>query len=211
LKKPLIIFGAGGLGREVKTIIDASSDWYAAGYCDDNLPTGAIVQDITVLGGKSYLLDLNSSENVIVAIGNPTIRFNIVQSLKASALIRFPSLIHPRAVLGDNTITIGEGTIITAGCIITTSVIIGKYVLINLNSTIGHDCRIGDFTSIMPGVNIGGQVMLGEQVLVGSGSNILNKVSIGNKAIVGAGAMVLRDVHPGATVMGVPAIEKKKV
>ena len=38
---------------------------------------------------------------------------------------------------------IGAGSIITAGCIITTNIKIGKHSHLNLHTTIGHDCELG--------------------------------------------------------------------
>jgi UDP-2-acetamido-3-amino-2,3-dideoxy-glucuronate N-acetyltransferase len=43
---------------------------------------------------------------------------------------------------------------------------------------------------------------------IGSGATILGGVRIGRGATVGAGAVVTRDVAPGATVMGIPAVDR---
>jgi sugar O-acyltransferase (sialic acid O-acetyltransferase NeuD family) len=128
------------------------------------------------------------------------------QLLKYS--IYFPKLIHPSVILQDPaSITIGAGSIITAGCILTTDVYIGKHVLINLNTTIGHDCAVQDYSSVMCGVNISGEVNIGRSAFIGSGANILNQVSLGESCTVGMGAVVLKDVLQHTTVAGVPAKE----
>jgi sugar O-acyltransferase (sialic acid O-acetyltransferase NeuD family) len=209
IKKPLIIFGAGGLGREVKTIVDILPDWYVEGFCDDMVQPGDKINGIKVLGDSSYLLK-QSASFVVVAIGDPRLKSQVVEKLSASEGIQFVTLIHPRAVLGDvNLIKIGEGSVITAGCILTTSISIGNHVLVNLNSTVGHDVNVGDCSSIMPGANIAGQVKIGCCVLVGSGANVLNKIIIGDHAIVGSGAVVTKDVSEGVTVVGIPARKVK--
>jgi sugar O-acyltransferase (sialic acid O-acetyltransferase NeuD family) len=205
IRRPLIIFGAGGLGREVKTIVDVLPDFFVSGFCDDKVPPGNKISNVPVLGDTNYLLG-QSDAAVVIAIGNPVIKNQIIEKLSKSTRIEFVSLIHPRAVLGDfDSIEIGEGSIIAAGCVLTTSIVIGKHVLLNLNTTAGHDVRIDDGASIMPGVNIAGEVTIGKQVLIGSGANILNRISIGDQAIIGSGAVVRTNIAAGVTAVGVPA------
>ncbi|RAW01285.1 acetyltransferase [Pseudochryseolinea flava] len=205
MKKSLIIFGAGGLGREVKTIVDVLPEWNVSGFCDDHVPVGTTVMGAPILGDTKYLETLKAA-SVVVAIGNPLIKRDIVNKIKQNTNIEFVTIIHPRAVLCDaSTIDVGRGTIITAGSILTTSIRVGQHVLINLNATVGHDAVIGDFTSVMPGVNIAGQVEIASAVMIGSGANILNRIRIGDDAVVGSGAVVLENVLPGKTVVGVPA------
>ena len=120
--------------------------------------------------------------------------------------LKFQTLIHSTAILQDNTrITIGDGSIITAGCVLTTGIKLGKHVLINLNTTIGHDTSIGDYSSIMPGVNLAGQVVIGDGVMVGSGVTIINSIQVGNFSTIGAGSVVNHDIPPNTTAVGVPA------
>jgi sugar O-acyltransferase (sialic acid O-acetyltransferase NeuD family) len=207
IKRPLIIFGAGGLGREVKTIIDLLPDFYLHGFCDDTVPAGKKINGVSVLGNTEYLLSLHDA-SVVIAIGNPVAKNLVAQKLSASKQIEFITVIHPRALLSDlSTINIAEGSIITAGCILTTSINIGKHVLLNLNATVGHDVEIGDYTSVMPGVNIAGEAMIGQQVLIGSGANILNRITVEDRAVIGSGAVVRTKISAGATAVGVPAKE----
>ena len=159
-----------------------------------------------MLGDRYALLKWPAQINVVLAMGMPGLKREISFFLKDSSNLLFPTLVHPRAtILNPDTVTLGEGTILTAGCIITTDVQIGKHVLINLNTTIGHDTAIGDYSSIMPGVNLAGAVSLGEAVLIGSGANIISGVIVGEGATIGAGSVVNRNVDPNKTAVGVPA------
>lgn len=204
-RKELFIYGAGGLGREILSLVKTLSGWSVAGFIDDRVPAGTKVNGLEVLGGKDYLLTYNHETHLILALGDPRIKSEVAKSLENSAII-YPTLVHRAAVLQDNQlIKIGEGSIITAGCVLTTNIRIGKHVLINLNSTIGHDVHIGNYCSVMPGVNIAGEVIIGDCVLIGSGANILNRMVISEKSRVGMGAVVTKPVAPGATVVGVPA------
>jgi sugar O-acyltransferase (sialic acid O-acetyltransferase NeuD family) len=207
MRKPVIIFGAGGLGREVKTIVDILPGWFAVGFCDDHIAAGTMVMGIPVVGDCNYIKGMEQA-SIVVAIGDPIVKRDVVEKLQQRENVDFITIVHPRAICSDSaTIHIGKGAIITAGCILTTSIRIGEHVLINLNSTIGHDSTIGNFSSIMPGVNIAGHVEIGNEVLIGSGANILNRVRVGERAVVGSGAVVLNDVASGQTVVGVPAKE----
>jgi sugar O-acyltransferase (sialic acid O-acetyltransferase NeuD family) len=204
-KKELFIYGAGGLGREILSLINATADWMAAGFIDDNVPRGSEVNGLRVFGGSDFLLTLKVPTYLVLAIGDPQLKCEILKKIK-NPVIRYATIVHPAAILQDkNSIELGEGTIVTAGCTLTTGIRVGKHVLINLNTTIGHDVHIGNFSSIMPGVNIAGEVIIGEAVLIGSGANILNRMVVSDRAKVGMGAVVIHPVQPGTTVVGVPA------
>jgi sugar O-acyltransferase (sialic acid O-acetyltransferase NeuD family) len=207
MKKDLIIYGAGGLGREVLTMVRSLPEWQPIGFIDDNVPAGKDVKGLKVLGGISILDSMTSIPNIVLAVGSPLVKKRLEEQLLKYS-VQFPMLIHPSVILQDAaSIAIGAGSIISAGCILTTDIHIGKHVLINLNSTIGHDCTIEDYTSVMCSVNIAGEVNIGQSAFVGSGANILNQVSLGKACTVGMGAVVLKDVLQHTTVAGVPAKE----
>ena len=82
-------------------------------------------------------------------------------------------------------ITIGDGTLVGHGCILT---------------TLNHDPDPGRRADMLPApIHIGRKVWLGARVTVVPG------VTIGDGAIVGAAAVVTRDVPANAIVAGVPA------
>lgn len=207
MKKEIIIYGAGGLGREVLTMINALPEWQPIGFIDDNVQAGTEVKGLRVMGGLPVIQAMTSTVNVILAVGSPLVKQRLEEQLLKYS-VYFPKLIHPSVILQDPaSITIGAGSIITAGCILTTEIYIGKHVLINLNTTIGHDSRVEDYTSVMCGVNIAGSVNIGRSAFIGSGANILNRASLGESCTVGMGAVVLKDVLQHTTVAGVPAKE----
>jgi sugar O-acyltransferase (sialic acid O-acetyltransferase NeuD family) len=202
MSRKLAIVGAGGLGREVLSLVCALPNWQCVGFYDDGQPTGRLVHDLPVLGGLSHIRP-EAGLWFVVAIGDPHVKAQVVARLPA---VSFATLIHPRALLQDEArISVAEGAIIGAGAVLTTGIQIGAHVLLNLNCTIGHDVRIGNCCSVMPGANLAGSVSLGERVLVGSGANLLHGIAVGDGARVGSGAVVTRNVAAGITVTGVPA------
>lgn len=205
MKKPILIYGAGGLGREILALIRALKDWEPVAFIDDQIKAGSTVSGLNVIGGLSKIMDNQDPINIIVAFGNPASKAALLGKMQKPNIF-FPTLIHPSAILQQpENIQLGKGTVIAAGCILTTDIDLGDHVLVNLNTTIGHNTKIGSFSSIMPGVNIAGEVTVGESVLIGSGANIMNGISLGDRCKVGMGAVVLKSVDPGITVVGVPA------
>lgn len=193
--KSIAIYGAGGFGKEVRSMLDGQRDLYAfAGYFDDHKK-----------GIESVIED--QFDDVIVSIADPGIRMKVVKSWSRKR-IPFDPWISPDVGLHPS-VAIGKGSVICPGVKITVDVKVGEFVIINLNATIGHDVILGDFCSLMPSVNISGNVTLGKGVFIGTGATILQGVTIHDGAIVGAGSLVRHDVGKGETVIGVPAKRKR--
>jgi acetyltransferase-like isoleucine patch superfamily enzyme len=120
------------------------------------------------------------------------------------------------------------------GCTIGDESRIGTFVEIQRDAVIGRRVRVQSHTFICSGVLIEDDVFIGHNVTfindrhpsaegartgawrleptvvrrgasIGSGAVIMCGVTIGEGSRVGAGAVVVADVHPGATVAGVPA------
>lgn len=207
--KKILIYGAGGFGREVHSLVQQINSrvmtYEFIGYIDDGVKKGTMVNDYPVLGTGEDLNNWKEEIFVVLAIGEPKTKKKIAARL-TNPLIRYPVLIHPGSIIGDmNFNTIGEGSIICAGNIITVNTKIGRHVLLNLACTVGHDVVIGDFCSVMPGVNISGEVVIEENVYVGTGAKIINQLTVGRNSIIGSGAVVTKDIPSNCTAVGIPA------
>ncbi|SRR5690554_1027317 len=206
--KDITIFGAGGFGREVKTIIDAINKseptYNFVGFYDDGIQKGTIVNGYPVLGGIQELNEVTSELSLIISIGDPRIKKNILNKIENS-FIKFPTIIHPNASVSSDDVQIGKGTIICEGTIITCNIKIGDFVIFNLMCTVGHDTIIDDYCAFMPSVNISGEVHLHQGVYVGTGAKIINLLEIGQETIVGAGAVVSKSLPAKCTAVGIPA------
>lgn len=207
--KDIAIFGAGGFGREVKTIIDAINEknpnsYNFIGFYDDGKNIGKIINGYPVLGGIEEINALNKELNLVISIGDPKIKKKIISKIDNNN-IKYPSLIHPNALISKDSVKIGEGSVICAGTILTCNIEIGKFVILNLMCTVGHDTVIEDFCAFMPSVNISGEVIIQSCVYVGTGAKIINLLSIGYNTIVGAGAVVSKSLPANCTAVGIPA------
>lgn len=206
---PLVIFGAGGLGREVLVLVQqlnaARPAWDVRGFYDDRAPATPAVAGLPYLGTSA---DLNTTAEplaVAVAVGSPTGRAAVVARL-TSPHLSFPVLVHPRvACAPQQRIALGAGCIVQQGCILTCDIVLGRFVLLNLGCTVGHDAVLGDFCSMMPHANVSGAVRVGAGAYVGAGATIIQDVRLGANAVVGAGAVVVRDLPANVTAVGVPA------
>ena len=205
INKDVVIFGFGGLARELWGWIRNSNDGemrtlISAFVIDGELPVecydGVPVitrAEAASQGPKEYLL----------AIADPASRRRLSAELDGLgwAAGRY---IHESAMLGIN-LSIGQGTIVFPRCSLSSDTVIGDHVLVNGGTAIGHDCVIGAYASLLGGISVNGNVSVGESVLIGAGAIIYPGKKIGNGATVGMGSVVFRDVAPGQTVYGNPA------
>lgn len=210
---PLVIVGAGGLGREVLLLIQQLNDvhptWDVRGFYDDVAPATPTVAGLPYLGTTAALNTTTEPLAVAVAVGSPGARAAVVARL-TSAQLSFPVLVHPRVALAPSQrIALGAGCIIQQGCLLTCDITLGRFVLLNLGCTVGHDAVLADFCSLMPHANVSGAVRLDQGVYLGSSATVIQGVRVGEHTIVGAGAVVVRNLAASVTAVGVPAKELK--
>jgi UDP-3-O-[3-hydroxymyristoyl] glucosamine N-acyltransferase len=131
------IVGAGGFGREVYWSLNPIERANTVFFVDDEYWDGSDEKILPLSRFESDKFEL------VVAIADSLHRERIVNSLPKNT--KYFTHIHPTAQIQGEDVTIGEGSIVCAGSIITTNVKIGKHAHINLITTIGHDCVIGDY------------------------------------------------------------------
>jgi len=207
MTRPIAIYGAGGLGREVAQAVRASSDFSLIGFLDDGKAVGTMIQHVPVLGGFEALRNLPEDAALYLAMGVIETHRSLLERIGGlSREFEFPNLIHPAAVWEAASLTIGIGNYIGPGAVITADVKIGNWNIINANTLLAHDVEIGDRCQINPAAAVNGQVHLGNEVVVGTGAVILPRVVVEDAATIGAGAVVSRKrVRAGVTMLGNPA------
>lgn len=208
----LYIFGAGGSGREVA--------WLAEQMWQDQVERIFLVDEQFLPAGPvdglevRVLTELKPDDRArfVVALGDCAQRRSASERCAVAGL-RAATLVHPRSELSSR-VTLGKGSIVCAGAIVTTRVVLGSHVHVNIACTISHDVQVGDFTTFSPGVHVAGHVHIGSGVFFGTGANVINGSSdkplvIGDGAMIAAGACVTKSVEPGTMVAGVPATRQR--
>lgn len=210
MKSKLCIYGTGGCAKDVLCVV---VDSYKVkqipvennvifsvddAYYNESEIMGVPVIPYSKLDHEQY--------KFIVAIGDPQIRQKKVESLPEHT--EYATIVHPSAIV-SNWVSIGEGTIITAGCVITCQIKLGKHVQLNLNTTVAHDCIIGNYCTIAPGVAISGNCTIGDRVYIGTNAGIREKLDICSDVTIGMGAVVLKPIKEKGVYFGNPAKSKK--
>jgi len=209
----IIIYGTGGFGREVLTTINdcnkIKEKYKILGFIDDNRSLKEkTIENLPILGGFEWF-SKKGAKNVlcVVTISDCVARQNIINKLE-KLKVKFATIIHPTTIYSDS-VKIGEGTIIQAGCILTINISIGKHVHINIASTIGHDCKINDFVTINPGSHINGNNTIDKGAFIGAGTVTKQGIHVGKWSVIGAGTVLINDVQDRSTYVGVPGKLKK--
>jgi sugar O-acyltransferase (sialic acid O-acetyltransferase NeuD family) len=209
MAEQLVIFGAGGFGREASLLIEEINQadgekWRFLGFIDeDQALWGKVLRGYPVLGGWEALAELPRDVKIICVVGKPAVKRNLVEKALAGGR-DFATLIHPEVKLAGE-VEVGRGVLINKGCLLTTNTLIGDHVSVNPGCGIGHDAVIGAYTTLMWRVNISGNVKIGEGCLLGTGVTVLQGLSVGSGAVIGAGAVVTKDIPENCTAVGVPA------
>jgi len=206
--KKIAIIGAGGFAREVLDICDACNQeeptYEVIGFIVDKQygAPGTLVNDKPILGDYGWLEEHADKVFVTCAVAAPHHRYQLIQRTQKLGC-KFFNLVHPNVIL-TRWVTLGNGVIITAGCILTNQIHIGNHVHVNLDCTIGHDAVLEDYVTLSPGVHISGNVKLKTGCSVGTGANVIEKLDLGEWSIIGAGSTIVKDVQSNTTVVGVP-------
>lgn len=210
--KKICIYGSGGFGREIlcclidmlqgKEIVIKDKVVF---MLSDNLYSAEEVMGISVIKESNF--DKNAYQ-VIVGVGDPFARKSIVEKLPTDT--EYITVIHPSAVISD-WVEIGDGSIITAGCILTCNIKIGKHAHINLHTTIGHDCNMQDYFTTAPATNISGNCNFGNCVYFGTNASIKQGIEICDNVTIGMGGVVTKNIAEEGIYIGNPLkkFEKK--
>lgn len=201
MNKKIAIIGASGHGKVVANIAKLNG-YEEIIFLDDDISKKECVSYKVIGTSEKIEFLIKQDYDFAVAIGDNKTRMRIYESL-ADKKAKLPTLIHPTAVI-DETVNIGNGTVVMANVIINASTTIGKACIVNTASTVDHDCIIEDYVHVSPGVHIAGTVSIGERTWIGIGTNVINNLSICGDCLIGAGSIVTKDINDAGTYLGIP-------
>jgi sugar O-acyltransferase (sialic acid O-acetyltransferase NeuD family) len=207
--KDIIIIGGGGFAKEVIWLAN-DCNRKVRGVLDDLVQThNTQVQGATVLGDVSSWVNYKDCE-FIIAIGSPRTRQKVLEKMLTFGEPDFATLIHPSVRL-SNTVSIGEGSIICAGSILTADISLGKHNILNLNVTVGHECEFSDYVTIAPMVAVSGNVKLHYLVEVGTGAVIRQGLELAEGSMLGMGGILTKNIPERMIYAGNPAKKLKEI
>lgn len=206
MEKPVIIFGAGGLGKVALDILQ-QNDIVVYGLLDDEpAPQRTEINHVPILGGlddEQHWALLGDQCGACVALTHPN-RKQLVAKLQAEKQLTPINAIHPSVMLATG-VSLGHGNLLSAGVIVGAETTIGHLCLVHARALLEHDVQVSDSVQIGAGSVIGAGAQISTDVFIGAGVTIVAGVNIGPGARVGAGAVVLANVEANTTVLGNPA------
>lgn len=210
----IVIYGAGGLGREVACLLNLINEtapkWNLVGFLDDDEKIwGSENKYGIILGGADWINRNSKPMAVVIAVGSPAAVRAITSKIN-NPYVDFPNIIAPSVTFLDKeSVSLGKGNVICSSCLISCNVSMGDFNLLNGSIPIGHEAMIGSYNVIMPSTNISGGVVIGNGNFLGVKSTVLQYVKIGDDVRVGAGSVVMRNTKDGNLYMGNPATKVK--
>lgn len=198
----MLLYGASGHGKVICSVLEQLNESIVSIF-DDN-PMISVLNNYSVIG--PYSTNLYANEPIIISIGDNTIR----KLLSNKVQHRFGICVSPSSYC-DNSIKIGNGSVVLQGSIIQRDTLIGSHVIVNTSASIDHDCIIRDYVHISPGATLCGAVQVDEGTHIGAGATVIQNVRIGKWCVIGAGAVVVKDIPDFSLVTGVPGREIKKL
>ena len=198
MKNRITVIGAGGHAKVIISLLRLKG-LEIDKILDDNPALYGTRLDGSIISGPVDTENIATSG--IIAIGNNLARFRVSERLEA---VNYGSLQHPTAFV-DDSVEIGDGTIVMAGAVVQTGSKIGDHVIINSGAVVEHDCFVDDYCHVGPNATLAGGVAVKSGVFVGAGTTVIEGVSIGTWTKIGAGACVVNHLPAHCTAVGVPA------
>lgn len=201
----IILIAASGLAREIIASIRQTGTDEVVGILDDDLSLhGSDISGVPVVGGLEHALE--AEEELLVCAGPGWVRAEIVSRLTADGIRpgRYATHIDHTAVIGGG-VTIGPGTIILGGCVLTCDMVLGAHVVLMPRVVLTHDDSVGDFVTLTAGVSVGGRVTIGRCAYLGMNAAVRQDLLIGESATLGMGGVLVRNLPDGQTWAGNPA------
>jgi sugar O-acyltransferase (sialic acid O-acetyltransferase NeuD family) len=203
----IIIYGRGTLAKLVCYYIQKySNDQVVAytadsSYCNidriDNIPLIPFESVSTRFPPKSY--------KMIVAIGYSSMRNRKVLYQRAKAEgYHLSSFVSPDALV-DDSVVLGDNTIIFSGVVIEPFCKLGNNNLIWSGAVICHETKILDHCFAAANSTIGGKNYIEDNCFIGFNASVLQQLTVSTETLLGAGAVLTQSTSPYTKYLGIPA------
>lgn len=205
--KPVIIFGAKGLGKVALDIFKSNDVVVYAFLEEDAALHNTEIDFIPVLGSPDddgFLKLIGQKCDAFVASDDNRYRKTIIELLLQRRKVMPANAIHYQSYIASSA-ELGHGNLINAGVNIGAGVKIGSHCIFHAQVTLDYDVHVGDFVQIGAGSIISAGATIGDGTFIGTGAVVVSGISVGRNVRIGAGSVVVETVPDGATVFGNPA------
>ncbi|MFO0837203.1 MAG: hypothetical protein U1D55_01655 [Phycisphaerae bacterium] len=202
----IVIFGAGGLGSQVRDILLQARRHRAVAFLDSNpARAGTESEHLEILGGFEQTPQLlrQGVRCAIVAIGDNAQRVHVAQELRQAGM-QLASAIHPLASLSRSA-AFGQHLIIGPRATVCVHATICSHAVLSAGTICDHDSFVGPGAFLHPAVRLAGAVFVDGLATLGVGACVIPGRRIGVAATVEPGAVVTNDVPAATCVGGAPA------
>ena len=207
MEKPVLILGAGGLGKLAWEIFQSNGN-LIYGFLDDREDLiGTEIGEAPVLGKMEepgFLKLIGKKCQAFVAVDDRELHRGLVTMLNEKRKAMPVNAIHKHAYLSDSA-TIGHGNLIGTQAVLNAFSNIGNHCMIHSGTILDYGSSIGDYCQLGAGSTIGAEVEVDSDVFVGAGATLLPGIKVGANARIGAGSVVVKNVEENETVFGNPA------
>ncbi len=166
---------------------------------------GVVLGSSSAVGAGASLMYCIIGERVIIHAGARIGQDGFGYILGKDGHQKVPQL--GRVLVGDD-VEIGANTTIDRGALGDTE--IGAGSKIDNLVQIGHNVRLGRGCVVVAQVGISGSTALGDFVMIAGQAGLSGHLNVGHGARIGAKSGVMRDIAPGDTVFGYPAMPRKQ-
>lgn len=209
----MVVAGASRHAKEILEILYQQNRLEDLCFFDDYNPNVAdlFYSRFRVVKSLAALSTLFSNENkFILGLGGVRNRYLVAQKLEDIGG-SLESIVAESAKIGHFDVTFEKGLNIMDFACINNSVKVGEGTLVNAFVSIHHDVSIGRYCELSPRATLLGGAKLGDFCSIGSGATILPNVVLGRNVVVGAGAVVTKNTPDNSLVVGVPGKLTKKL
>ncbi len=204
---PVIIFGAGGLGKAALEIFQ-SNDVLIYGFLDDKEALhNTQLNDVSIMGrtdDHGFLKYIGHKCDAFVAISDRKVRKSLFKMLNERRKVMPVNAIHPKAMISGNAY-ISYGILANAGAVVGSFAKVGIGCIIHSHAVVDYEATLGEFVQVGAGSIISAGATVEDEVFIGAGAVIAGPVKVGKGARIGAGSVVIGHVEEGQTVFGNPA------
>lgn len=204
---PIIIFGAGGLGKAAMEIFQ-SNDVLVYGFLDDDESLQKTeINHISVMGrtdDQSFLKLIGHKCDAFVAISNRQVRRGLFKILNERRKIMPVNAVHQKAMISGSAF-ISYGLFANAGAVVGSFARVGIGCVLHSNAVVDYEATLGEYVQVGAGSIISPGAAIEDDVFIGAGVTIAGPVKVGKGARIGAGSVVIDHVDEETTVFGNPA------